>query len=168
MGSPARYCDHQHQQQNAAYDFDTVDHTASDAGGAYAIGYFSADSSEDWRDDYVSFPAEVKGNVLDGWAGENWLDHRNIAVLRPIIEERADVAKSKGSHAIDRDNLDSFPNDSSFPLTEADQIAYNKMLAEITHARDIAYSSKTLPISYTRSSRSLRAASSSKPTTTTE
>lgn len=125
------------------YDFDGFDHSASEvsalhASGHYAIAYFSAGSSENWRPDYKTFPASVKGNTLSGWAGENWLDIRQISVLEPIMAARADIAKNKGFNAIDWDNVDGYLNKSGFALTAADQTAYNKMLARITHERGMA------------------------------
>lgn len=42
--------------------------------GSKIICYFSAGSSEDWRDDFPSMPTTAIGKAMDGWPGENWLD----------------------------------------------------------------------------------------------
>lgn len=53
------------------------------------------------------------------------------------MKARAMIGKNKGCDAIDWDNVDGYSNDSGFPLVAADQIAYNTMLAEITHELDM-------------------------------
>lgn len=125
------------------YDFDAFDNGASvvstlKAKNIYTIAYFSAGTFEDWRSDAASFPASVKGNEVDGWAGENWLDVRALDVLRPIMENRADIAKAKGFNAIEWDNVDGYQNTPGFPFTQADQVAYNKMIAQVAHERGLA------------------------------
>lgn len=125
------------------YDFDAFDNSATlvsqlKARQIYCIAYFSAGSWEDWRSDAASFPASVKGNDLGGWPGEKWLDVRQLDVLRPIMAARADIAKAKGFNAIEWDNLDGYSNNPGFPFTQADSIAYCKMLAQICHERGLA------------------------------
>jgi len=124
------------------YDIDLFDTPAStiaslQAGGARVVCYFSAGSYEDWRDDEGDFPAEVIGNPLDGWPGENWLDVSNTSALMPIMLARMDVAVAKGCDAVDPDNVDGYTNNSGFNLTYADQLAYNILLTEAAHARGL-------------------------------
>ncbi len=106
--------------------------------GKKVIGYISAGSYENWRDDAAKFPVAVLGKDMDGWPGEKWLDIRRIDVLRPIMEARMDMCKAKGFDGIDPDNVDGYANDSGFNLTYSDQIAYNRMLVEIAHARGLS------------------------------
>ena len=110
--------------------------------GKAVICYFSAGSSEDWRSDFSKFPASVKGNRLDGWDGENWLDVRQLNVLMPIMKARMDLAVSKGCDAIDPDNVDGYTNNTGFPLTYSHQLAYNIALANAAHARGLKISLK--------------------------
>lgn len=129
------------------YIYDGFDSTAAHVKGIKAKGgksicYLSAGSWENWRSDASKFPASVKGKNLDGWPGEKWLDVRNLAVLKPIMEKRADLCKAKGFDAIDWDNVDGYTNGTGFPLSGNHQIAYNKMLSSITHARGMAVSLK--------------------------
>lgn len=63
--------------------------------GKKVICYFSAGSFEDWRPDAQQFPSEVKGQNLDGWPGEKWLDIRRLDILLPIMEARMDMAVQK-------------------------------------------------------------------------
>ncbi len=106
--------------------------------GTKVICYFSAGTFEDWRSDKSRFPSSVKGKNLDDWPGEKWLDVRKISTLKPIMQERMDLAVSKGCHAIDPDNVDGYTQDSGFSIKSSDQLAYNKMLAEEAHQRGLA------------------------------
>lgn len=122
------------------YDFDAFENNASlvtslHASGVYCIAYFSAGSWENWRPDAASFPANVLGNNLSGWPGEKWLDVTNLAVLRPIMAARADIAKSKGFDAIEWDCVDVYTQASGFTISAAQNIAYIEMVAQIAHER---------------------------------
>lgn len=107
------------------------------AKGKKVICYMSAGSFEDWRPDANSFPASVKGSS-NGWPGEKWLDIRQISVLQPIMEARFDLCKQKGFDGVEPDNIDGYTNKTGFPLTGADQLAYNKMLVKIAHDRGLS------------------------------
>ena len=125
------------------YDIDGFDNPKSTfdtlkAKGKYMIAYFSAGTWENWRSDASRFPTSVRGNNVDGWEGERWLDIRQLDILRPIMEARADIALAKGAQAIEWDNIDGYANGAGFSLTKAHQVAYNTMLAEICHDRGLA------------------------------
>lgn len=105
--------------------------------GSKVICYFSAGSYEDWRSDAKSFPATVLGSN-NGWPGEKWLDIRNITALAPIMGARLDLAVQKGCDGVEPDNIDGYTNSTGFPLTAANQITYNKWLAEAAHARGLS------------------------------
>lgn len=127
----------------AAYDIDGFDTDASlvatlHGQGRKAICYISAGSSEDWRPDFGQFPAEVLGNPLDGWPGERWLDVRRLDVLGPLMASRMDMCRTKGFDAVDPDNVDGYANTTGFPLSAADQLAYNRMLADLAHDRGLS------------------------------
>jgi hypothetical protein len=111
--------------------------TALKGKGKKVICYMSAGSYEDWRPDAGQFPASVLGKS-NGWAGEKWLDIRNIAVLGPIMEKRLDLCKQKGFDGVEFDNVDGYTNPTGFTLTAADQIAYNKFLADAAHKRGLS------------------------------
>ncbi len=100
--------------------------------GGRAVCYVSAGSGENWRPDYAAF-VPVLGNPLDGWPGEKWIDIRALTTLRPLMTARAQKCKTAGFDAIDWDNVDGYTNSTGFPLTGTDQLAYNRMLADITH-----------------------------------
>lgn len=118
----------------------TVDRLHAD--GSRVICYISAGSWENWRPDADRFPQEIRGRNLDGWPGEKWLDIRQVETLRPIMEARMDVCAEKGFDAVEPDNVDGYANRSGFPLGYADQLAYNRMLAEEAHERGLAIALK--------------------------
>ncbi|KAK6355925.1 hypothetical protein TWF718_000303 [Orbilia javanica] len=114
-------------------DTDKATVKALKAKGMKVIAYLSAGSWEDWRSDASSFPTSIRGKDLDGWPGEKWLDIRQLSTLRKIMQKRVLRAKAKGFDGVDWDNVDGYTQDSGFKITKAQQIAYNKMLADISH-----------------------------------
>jgi hypothetical protein len=123
------------------YDIDGVDAPAATvaalrAAGRRTVCYFSAGSYENWRPDAKSFPAAVLGSS-NGWPGERWLDIRRLDVLGPILAARLDACKAKGFDAVDPDNVDGYTNKTGFPLTAANQLAFNRWLADAAHARGL-------------------------------
>ncbi|WP_028458385.1 endo alpha-1,4 polygalactosaminidase [Chloroflexus sp. Y-396-1] len=106
--------------------------------GIFVMCYFSAGSYEDWRPDASQFPSEILGKEMMGWLGERWLDIRRLDVLAPVIEARLELAVQKGCDGVDPDNVNGYVNDSGFPLTYEDQLAYNIFLAQAAHARGLA------------------------------
>lgn len=124
------------------YDIDLFDTPAGtiaalQAEGKRVICYFSAGSFEPWRSDAAGFPEAVKGKKMDGW-DELWLDIRNLEALAPVMRARLELAAQKGCDAVEPDNVDAYANDSGFPLTAADQLAYNRFLAAEAHAYGLA------------------------------
>jgi Glycoside-hydrolase family GH114 len=108
------------------------------AAGHRVVCYVNAGVFESWRPDAASFPAAVKGKADPGWQGEQWLDIRQWSVLQPILEARMDLCRSKGFDGIELDNVDGYSNQTGFPLTAADQLAFNRTLASSAHARGLS------------------------------
>ncbi len=124
------------------FDIDGVESTADTVAalhraGRKAICYVNAGAVEDFRPDRAAFPRAVQG-AQDGWPGERLLDIRRLDVLGPIMAARFDMCRQKGFDAVEADLVDTFAEDSGFPLTAADQLAYNRMLADLAHARGLA------------------------------
>ena len=113
------------------------------AAGIKVICYVSVGSWEDFRPDANDFPAAVIGNDYTGWPGEKYVDIRSEA-LRAVMSARFDTCKTKGFDAIEPDNMDVFElgQDSGFPLTEQDGIAYAKWLATAAHSRGMGIGQK--------------------------
>lgn len=111
----------------------TIDQLHTD--GRTVICYFSAGSVEDWRPDAKQFPKIAIGKKLVGWAGEKWLDVRQIAAIGPIMRARLDKAVARHCDGVEADNVDAYTNKSGFPLTYQNQLAFNTWLAGEAHAR---------------------------------
>ncbi|HLL68257.1 MAG TPA: endo alpha-1,4 polygalactosaminidase [Micromonosporaceae bacterium] len=125
------------------YDIDGVESSAADVAALHAAGrrvicYLNAGAYEDFRPDRGRFPAAVLGRELDGWPGERWLDVRRWDVLAPIMTARMRQCRDKGFDAVEPDNVDAYANDSGFPLTAADQLTYNRRLADLAHSLGLA------------------------------
>lgn len=120
------------------FDVEAVVLAALHAQGRRVICYLSAGSWEDWRPDADQFPPAVIGRDYAGWPGERWLDIRQIDLLAPIMRARLDLCRAKGFDAVEPDNVDGYTNDTGFPLTYQDQLAYNIWLAAEAHARGLS------------------------------
>ena len=105
--------------------------------GRKVICYFSAGSFEDWRPDAAAFADDVKGEPLEGFADERWLDIRSPDVVA-IMRSRLDLAVQKGCDGVEPDNVDGFANDTGFALSATQQLEFNRMLAEEAHQRKLA------------------------------
>jgi hypothetical protein len=122
-------------------EIDGFDASASDvarlrARHVVAVCYLSAGTWESWRPDASRYPRALLGASDAGWAGERWLDVRHFttsSALYRIIARRVDMCRAKGFGAVDFDNVDGFTNHTGFPLTGAEQAAFNEGLATLAH-----------------------------------
>ncbi len=124
------------------YDIDGEYTSAQTVAQLHAMGpdikvicYIDVGVFEDYRSDAASFPDSVKGNPDQGWNGSWWLDIRQTAILKPIMEARIrDWCKAKGFDAVEPDESEVTNNDSGFPITDAQNVAYSKMIADLVHS----------------------------------
>ena len=128
------------------YDIDGFDNDSTQVAaihntGAKAVCYINVGTWENWRPDAKQFPSSVLGRT-NGWPGERWLDIRQTNVLAPIISARFQMCKDKGFDAIEADNVDGYTNSTGFPLTAAEQLAYNEWYAGIAHSMGLAIALK--------------------------
>jgi endo-alpha-1,4-polygalactosaminidase (GH114 family) len=112
------------------------------ARGAKVVCYLNAGSWESWRSDKDRFPPEVIGLEQADWPGEKWLDIRQIDKLAPVMSARFDLCQQKGFDGVEADNMDGFLSPTGFPLTEDDQIRYNRWLADQAHRRGLSIALK--------------------------
>jgi hypothetical protein len=124
------------------YDIDGGENSAAvvatlHAAGRKVICYVNAGAYESFRTDANRFPAAIIGQS-NGWPEERWLDVRQLNVLRPILADRFKSCAQKGFDGIEADNVDGYRNDTGFPLTAADQLAFNRMVADLAHAARLA------------------------------
>lgn len=119
--------------------FDVSDSVIADlhAQGRKVIAYFSAGTYEPFRSDADEFQASEIGNTLEDFADERWLDIRSENV-RQIMLARLDYAVLRGFDGVEPDNVDGYANNSGFPLTAADQLAFNRFIANAAHERTLA------------------------------
>lgn len=134
-------------QVNAGYDATVYDIDLFDAQptiidalharGRRVVCYFSAGTSEDWREDFGRFDDSDIGHPLPEWPGERWVDTRSRNV-REIMRGRLDLARSKGCDGVEPDNVDAYLHQSGFELDAATQLDFNRFLAAESHARGLA------------------------------
>ena len=125
------------------FDIDLLDNAASVVAALHARGrrvvcYLDAGTFEPGRPDSAAYPAVVKGNALPDWPGEEWLDIRRLDILAPILAARLDLCRQKGFDGVEADNVDAHTNNTGFPLTAADQLRFNRFLADAAHARGLS------------------------------
>jgi hypothetical protein len=126
------------------YDIDLADTPqaridALHAQGRKVICYFDT-AYEAWRADAKALEP-YRGNALDGWPDQYWLDIRQPAVFEVMIS-RLDLAKTKKCDAVDADDVDARSNNPGFPLTATDQQSFIKRLADAAHARGLGFGLK--------------------------
>jgi hypothetical protein len=124
------------------YDVDLYTTSAAQVAALHAAGrrvicYVSVGAWEDFRADKASFPAAVLGSS-NGWPGERWLDVRRLDILLPIMAERLDLCRQKGFDAVEPDNVDGYDNDTGFPISAQQQLAYNRAIAALAHDRGLS------------------------------
>jgi hypothetical protein len=100
------------------YDIDLFDTPQNGIAQLHKLGkkvicYFSAGSYEPDRPDSAQFSASDKGNALDGWPDEYWLDI-NSANVRSIMAARLQLAATKGCDGVDPDNVDGYVSSLDF------------------------------------------------------
>ncbi len=124
------------------YDLDGELTSAETVAKLHALGpdvvvicYFDAGVYEDYRSDRARFPASVIGKEDEGWDGSYWLDIRQLDILLPIMRDRMiNWCKNKGFDAIEPDETEVWSNDSGFPITKAQNNAFNKAIADLAHS----------------------------------
>lgn len=119
------------------FDTPTASIKTIQAAGSKVICYFSAGTFEEWRPDAAKFKAADKGNAMEDWAGETWLNTGSSNV-RSIMAARLDLAVAKGCNAVDPDNMDGYAHDTGVPLTQATATNYVKFLATEANKRGLS------------------------------
>jgi hypothetical protein len=129
------------------YDLDMFDTPASVVKSLHSthrrvMCYVDVGTWENWRPDASKFPKSVLGEPDSGWKGERWLDVRRTQILEPLMAHRLDLCKRKGFDGVDPDNMDGYQNDTGFPLTYREQLAYDSWVAKAAHDRGLTADQK--------------------------
>ena len=132
------------------YDIDAFESTVGDVRAihrhrAKAICYVDVGSWEEYRPDAGEFPESVLGKRYEGYPEERWLDIRHFHEFAAIMEKRFDLCAKKRFDAVEPDNINAWENNSGFPLTRADQLRYNRWIANQVHERGMAVALKNDP-----------------------
>lgn len=107
--------------------------------GRKVVCYFDT-AYEPGRPDSAKL-APFKGNAVQGWPGQFWLDIRNATVVS-VMKDRLALAAQKKCDGVEADDVDSRTNDPGFPITAQDQQGFITMLAQQAHAHGMAYALK--------------------------
>jgi hypothetical protein len=127
------------------FDTDPAVITNLHTSGKKVVCYISVGSWEDWRPDADQFPSGVIGRNYSGWPGEKWLDIRQVAALAPVMSARLDLCALRGFDGVEPDNIGVLGNETGFPITYADQLAYALWLAQAAHDRGLFIGLKNAP-----------------------
>lgn len=117
--------------------------------GRTVIAYISVATYESLRPDADEFPASIIGNIYPGFSNENFVDIREIDILKPIIRKRFDMIKEKGFDGIEPDNMDSYVRDvygsgdgTGFSLTIEDGKKYIDFIIKEAKDRNLSIGQK--------------------------
>ncbi len=100
------------------------------------ICYLDLGAFEDYRPDASSFPKSTIGRGLAGWPGEYWVDIRQLAALRPVIDARLEMCADKGFDGVEVDDIDGYTQaaQTGFPLTAGDAQNWLSYVANEAHS----------------------------------
>ncbi len=110
---------------------DTVSRLHRD--GRRAICHLTVGISESGRPDASRFPAAVLGAPTSDGRGY-WLDVRRLDVIGPVLADRLRLCRDKGFDAVDADAVDGYRQATGFPLSQADQLAFDRRVLALARA----------------------------------
>lgn len=128
----------------AVYDIDLYETTPAQMDALHAAGrkvvcYFDT-AYEPGRPDSAALEP-YRGNPIDGWPGQYWVDVREPAVLG-VMKARIGLASTTHCDGIEADDVDSRSNDPGFPIGKVDQEAFIRALMTEAHAQGLAFGLK--------------------------
>ncbi len=111
------------------------------------ICYFSAGTYEPWRPDAELFADVPLGNPHYAYPSELWVDVTSAETAK-VMANRMDMAVALGCDGIELDNVDGYtadlwsPTPTGFDITVEKQIAFQRLLANEAHKRNLAVALK--------------------------
>ena len=126
------------------YDIDLYETSANEitalhADGRKVVCYFDT-AYEPSRPDSKQLEP-YRGNPIDGWPGQYWVDFREAAVV-DVMKARIGIAHDKACDGIEADDVDARSNDPGFSISAEEQRAFIRTLADAAHAAGIAFGLK--------------------------
>jgi len=126
------------------YDIDLIETTPAEidtlhAAGRKVICYFDTAYEPGRPDSAALMP--YRGNPVDGWPGQFWLDVRRPAVV-DAMKARIALAQDKGCDGVEADDVDARSNNPGFDTSPAEQQAFIRSLAVDAHAHGLAFGLK--------------------------
>jgi hypothetical protein len=97
---------------------------------------------EPQRQDAARFEPALLGSVT---LGGRWLDIRARVPIAAIIDDRLTLCVSKGFDGVRFTALDAFRHATGFPLTAADQAAFNRGVTDLAVHRGLSVSEPDAP-----------------------
>jgi hypothetical protein len=127
-----------------AYDIDLFNTSKATIDSLHAqrrkvICYFDTAYEPDRPDSKQLEP--FRGNPIDGWPGQYWVDVREADVLE-VMKSRLEMAQSKGCDGVEADDVDARDNDPGFPISAADQQTFIQAIADQAHRLGMAFGLK--------------------------
>ncbi|HEY6793928.1 MAG TPA: endo alpha-1,4 polygalactosaminidase [Kineosporiaceae bacterium] len=116
--------------------------TALHGAGAKVVCRISTGVWDSGAADADQFPSSLLGRSVDGYAARRYLDVRRRDDLRPLIDRRLALCRARGFDGVDPEGDDSVVNvgadDIGFPVTYADQLAFDQLVIADAHAAGLA------------------------------
>jgi hypothetical protein len=134
------------------FDLDLFDTTpaqvaAVHAKGAHAICSMSTGVWQAKRPDANTFPSWLFGRTVGGYADQRYLDLRQLDTLRPLVTARLRLCRAKGFDGVDPRGDDTFvdagSDDVGVRLSYADQLAFDRMVADVAHGLGLSIGLRT-------------------------
>lgn len=109
-----------------------------------AICYLDVGSWESYRPDAGRFPRSTIGRRYQGFPDERWLDVSRFRLFEGPLKRRFTMCARKGFDAVEPDNLAGWEpgNETGFRITGADQLRFNRWVAQQVHSRGMAVALK--------------------------
>jgi hypothetical protein len=110
--------------------------------GRRAICYLDVGSWENYRPDADRFPAAVIGRRYEGFPDERWLDVSRFQLFAAPLERRIAICAKKRFDAVEPDNIAGWESQTGFEISAADQLRFNRWIADQVHSRGMAVALK--------------------------
>ena len=101
--------------------------------GRRAICHLAVGVSETGRPDAGRIPPALTGLPTADGRGY-WLDIRQLDELAPVLSDRMRLCRDKGFDAVDADAVDGYRQQTGFPLTQADQLTFDRRVLALARA----------------------------------